>query len=180
MNPPFALSPSPWVARFAPLIPAGGEVLDLACGRGRHARFLAGLGYQVEAADRDEEALASLVGIAGVTTRQADLEGGGWPYFGRGFAGVVVTNYLYRPLLPQILALLDEGGVLIYETFMAGNELLGKPENPAYLLRKGELLDMVKGRLTVVAFEQGRVETPRPAMIQRICALRGRPGLLPL
>lgn len=173
MSSPFALSPSPWVARFAPLIPAGGQVLDLACGRGRHARYLAGLGYRVEAVDRDAEALASLADIPGISLRQADLEEGGWPYLGRVFDGVVVTNYLYRPLLPQILALLAENGVLIYETFMVGNELLGKPENPAFLLRRGELLDLVKGRLTVAAFEQGRVERPRPAMVQRLCALRG-------
>ena len=179
MNAPFALSPSPWVVRFASLIPAGGRVLDLACGRGRHARYLAGLGYRVEAVDQDAEALASLAGIAGIETRQLDLEGGGWPYFGQAFDGVVVTNYLYRPLLPQILSLLDEHSVLIYETFMVGNELLGKPENPAYLLRKGELLEAVRSRLNVVAFEQGRVEIPRPAMIQRICAARGGPGNLP-
>lgn len=180
MSSPFALSPSPWITRFAPLIPAGGRVLDLACGRGRHARHLASLGYQVDAVDRDAESLASLSDIQGVTTLQADLEDGGWPYFGRAFDGVVVTNYLYRPLLPLILALLDENAVLIYETFMVGNERLGKPENPAFLLRKGELLDLVKGRLNVVAFEQGQIEQPRPAMVQRICAMRGGPGALPL
>jgi len=180
MSSPFALSPSPWITRFAPLIPAGGRVLDLACGRGRHARHLASLGYQVDAVDRDAESLASLSDIQGVTTLQADLEDGGWPYFGRAFDGVVVTNYLYRPLLPLILALLDENAVLIYETFMVGNERLGKPENPAFLLRKGELLDLVKGRLNVVAFEQGQIEQPRPAMVQRICAMRGGPGRLPL
>jgi len=180
MSSPFALSPSPWITRFAPLIPAGGRVLDLACGRGRHARHLASLGYQVDAVDRDAESLASLSDIQGVTTLQADLEDGGWPYFGRAFDGVVVTNYLYRPLLPLILALLDENAVLIYETFMVGNERLGKPENPAFLLRKGELLDLVKGRLNVVAFEQGQIEQPRPAMVQRICAMRGGPGMLPV
>lgn len=179
MNAPFALSPSSWVVRFAPLIPAGGRVLDLACGRGRHARYLAGLGRQVEAVDRDGEALASLADMPGINTRLLDLEGGGWPYFGQAFDAVVVTNYLYRPLLPQIMSLLDEHAVLIYETFMMGNELLGKPDNPAYLLRKGELLEAVRGRFNVVAFEQGRVETPRPAMIQRICAMRGGPAGLP-
>lgn len=173
------LAPSSWVTRFSSLIVPGGTVLDLAAGGGRHARYLANQGYQVEAVDRDEAALASLEGVPGITTRKADLEAQGWPYFGRAFDAVVVTNYLYRPLMPQILSLLDQGGVLIYETFMVGNERLGKPENPAYLLRKGELLEVVKGRLQVVAFEQGRVEVPRPAMIQRICATRGDAGFLP-
>lgn len=174
-----ALRPSPWVTRFAPLIAPGGTVLDLACGRGRHARYLAELGYQVEAVDLDGEALATLADVPGITTRQADLEGGAWPYFGRAFDGVVVTNFLFRPLMPQIISLLDQGGVLIYETFMVGNERLGKPENPAHLLRVGELLDLVRGRLQVAAFEQGRVESPRPAVIQRLCARRGETGSLP-
>ncbi|HEX5392583.1 MAG TPA: methyltransferase domain-containing protein [Rhodocyclaceae bacterium] len=173
MSAPLDLSPSSWVTRFSSLIVPGGTVLDLAAGKGRHARYLAGLGYQVEAVDRDAEALASLEGFSGIAASKADLEGEGWPYFGRVFDAVVVTNYLYRPLMPQILSLLDHGGVLIYETFMVGNERLGKPENPAYLLRKGELLDLVSGRLQVVAFEQGQVACPRPAVIQRICATRG-------
>ncbi|TWO79457.1 class I SAM-dependent methyltransferase [Denitratisoma oestradiolicum] len=178
MNP--QLEPSLWVRRFAPLIPAGGQVLDLACGFGRHARLLAQLGYQVEAVDRDAEALATLADIPGINVFQADLEGGAWPYYGRAFDGVVVTNYLFRPLMPMLLNLLEEGGVLIYETFMIGNELLGKPANPAFLLRPGELLSLTHKRFTVVAFEQGRVDTPRPAVIQRICLKRGSvPQALP-
>lgn len=165
--------PSPWVARFAPLIPPGGSVLDLACGRGRHARYLAGLGYQVEALDRDAAALATMAGLPGIHTQQADVEGGPWPYFSRAFDGVVVTNYLFRPLMPHLLNLLEVGGVLIYETFMVGNERFGKPSNPAFLLRKGELLEVIGKRFTVVAFEQGEVAQPKPAMIQRICAVRG-------
>ena len=180
MDPHAHPEPSAWVRRFAPLIPAGGSVLDLACGRGRHARYLAGLGYRVEAVDRDAEALAALDGVPGVAIRQADLEGGPWPYFGRGFDGIVVTNYLWRPLMPQVLNALEEGAVLIYETFMAGNELFGKHSNPAFLLRSGELLEGVRNRLTVVAYEQGRVEVPRLAVVQRICAVRGAPALLPL
>ncbi len=164
--------PSAWVRRFAPLIPAGGEVLDLACGRGRHSRYLAGRGHLVEAVDRDAEALAGLSAIPGVNTRQADIEGGPWPYHHRGFDGIVVTNFLFRPLLPHLIAALTENGVLIYETFMTGNELMGKPSSPAYLLRPGELLEIVRRRLTVVAFEQGEVTTPRPAVIQRLCASR--------
>ncbi|MBV2235935.1 MAG: methyltransferase domain-containing protein, partial [Sterolibacterium sp.] len=109
-------APSPWVRRFAPLIPAGGKVLDLACGHGRHARHLAALGHAVEAVDRDAAALAGLHGMARIETRCADLEGGPWPYHGASFAGIVVSNYLWRPLLPALLHTLDKGGVLIYET----------------------------------------------------------------
>lgn len=169
--------PSPWIARFASLIPAGGSVLDLACGAGRHARMLAGMGYSVEAVDRDAEALALLADVPGVATRCADLEGGPWPYYGFGFDGIVVSRYLYRPLLPQLFKCLNESGVLIYETFMVGQEQYGKPGNPAHLLRVGELLDLVRNRFTVIAFEQG--EIPGPQVIQRICVSRGRPGMLP-
>jgi SAM-dependent methyltransferase len=174
------VEPSPWIVRFAGLFTAGGRILDLACGSGRHAMTLAARGHTVEAVDRDAAALARLQGIAGITTREADLEGGPWPYFGQSFAGIVVSNYLYRPLLPHLLGALDEGGVLIYETFMVGNEHFGKPSNPAYLLRSGELLELVRRRLAVVAFEQGEVDQPKPAMVQRICAMRGGVGRLPL
>ena len=176
------LSPelSNWVRRFAPLIPTGGDVLDLACGGGRHTRLLVELGYRVEAVDRDAAALTTLQGLPGVTPREADLERGPWPYHSRAFDGIVVTNYLWRPLLPSLLNALGEEGVLIYETFMSGNELLGKPSNPQFLLRPGELLDIVmRKRFTVIAFEQGEVDSLRPAVIQRICARRGRPVKLP-
>ena len=171
---------SPWVMRFAPLIPAGGRVLDLAAGAGRHSRFLAAQGYSVEAVDRDAEALAALADCAGVHTRCADLEGGPWPYHGSTFTGIVVTRYLWRPLLPTLFAALEAGGVLIYETFMVGQEAYGQPSNPAYLLRSGELLDLVRGRLNVVAFEQGE-EPGRtgPQVMQRLCAQRGGTLRLP-
>jgi SAM-dependent methyltransferase len=172
-------SPSPWVCRFASLIPAGGEVLDLACGAGRHARYLATRGYRVEAVDREEGLLAGLAGVAGIVTRRADLEGGAWPYYGRQFDGIVVTNYLWRPLLPSLMASVAEGGVLIYETFMAGNERFGSPSNPQFLLRRGELLDLMHRRFTVVAFEQGEVRLLRPAVVQRICVRRGGDASLP-
>ena len=166
-------NPSLWVQRFTPLIKMGGTVLDLACGRGRHSLLLAACGFQVEALDRDAAALAAIAERApGIATRQADLEGDAWPYRGRVFDGIVVTNYLHRPLLPEIVDALAEDGVLIYETFMLGNERFGKPSNPAFLLRPGELLDLVRDRLTVVAFEQGEVEAPRPAVVQRLCATR--------
>jgi len=177
-----AVSPiSPWVRRFATLIPPGGKVLDVACGGGRHARYLAGLGHPVEAVDRDEAAVAALAGanIPRINARCADLEGGPWPYPGCIFSGIVVTNYLWRPLLPTLMAALDKGGVLIYETFMLGNERFGKPSNPAFLLRKDELRFIVRGHLDIVAFEQGEVSTPRPAVVQRICAVRGGELRLP-
>jgi SAM-dependent methyltransferase len=171
--------PSPWIARFAPLIPAGGAVLDLACGGGRHARLLAGLGYQVEAVDRDGDELAGLAGVAGVNAHQADLEGGSWPYYGRGFDGIVVSRYLYRPLMPNLFGSLVAGGILIYETFMVGQELFGKPSNPAHLLRPGELLELMHKRFTVIAFEQGEVAGEKPSVIQRICVRRGSVISLP-
>jgi len=173
-----AQPPSPWVLRFAALIRAGGEVLDLACGEGRHARALAGLGLRVEAVDRDIGALAALADTASIDVRQADLEGGAWPYAGRGFDGIVVTNYLHRPLFPLLVDALREGGVLIYETFMLGNERFGRPSNPDFLLRPNELLDPFDA-LAVVAFEQGEVLLPKPAVVQRLCAVRIAAGMSP-
>ena len=160
------VTPSAWVARWAPLIPQG-KVLDLACGGGRHARFLLAQGHEVIAVDREAQSLA------GVRFVQADLEDGSpWPLPGERFEGIVVANYLHRPLLPLIRDALAPGGVLLYETFMAGNERYGKPTNPAFLLRPGELWEAFGG-LHVIAFEQGRVSQPKPAMIQRLCAVRG-------
>ena len=164
---------SPWVQRWAPLIP-GGEVLDLACGAGRHARHLAALGHQVLALDYDPELLRQAEG-QGIVTAQFDLEAAGaaWPFAGGRFAGIVVTNYLHRPLLDGIAASLAPDGVLIYETFSAGNAEFGKPSNPHFLLHSGELLDWAaRHGLRVVAFEEGRVEAPKAAMVQRLCAVR--------
>lgn len=168
------VAPSAWVVRWAERLPAGGRVLDVASGNGRHARFLAGRGHPVEAVDRDPAALSSLTGVPGVSTRCADLETGLWPYGGEQFAGVVVVNYLHRPLFPRLLAALAPAGVLIYETFAAGNERYGRPSNPAFLLKPGELLDVVRGTLRVVAFEDLFVSEPRPAMVQRLCAINSR------
>ncbi|MDP2133976.1 MAG: class I SAM-dependent methyltransferase [Sulfuritalea sp.] len=174
-------NPSVWVARFLPLIRPGGVVLDLACGRGRHSRLLAGRGYRVAAVDRDAGALAAIeVAAPGIVTRVADLEAGPWPYPGCRFDGIVVANYLFRPLLPLLCSSLEDNGVLIYETFMIGNERFGKPSNPDFLLRPHELLERVQGQLTVVAFEQGAVNAPRPAVVQRLCAIRGAAGALPV
>src|SRR5262245_43820789 len=165
-------TPSRWVVRWAALIRAGGTALDVACGHGRHARYLATLGYRVTAVDRDVTAVAVLDGIRAV---QADLEGTRWPFEAGAFDGVVVTNYLHRPLFLALAASLAPGGVLIYETFMLGNERYGRPSNPDFLLRPYELAEAWRGRLATVAFEQGRVEQPKPAVIQRICAVRGPP-----
>jgi hypothetical protein len=137
------------------------------------------MGYRVEAVDRNAELLAPLAQVAGVATRQADLESGPWPYFGRAFDGIVVTNYLWRPLLPQLFACLENNGVMIYETLMVGNERFSRPSNPEYLLRAGELLDLMHKRFTVIAFEQGEVEQPWPAMVQRIAVRRGWATTLP-
>lgn len=168
------LQPSPWVARHLAVIPSG-PVLDLASGGGRHARLLAAAGHSVLAVDRDAGALASLAGVPGVIARVADLEGETWPLAGERFAGVVVTNYLWRDRLPDLLALLAPGGVLIYETFMAGNERYGKPSRPDFLLRSQELLELARSHdLTVLAYEEGYTDLPKPAMRQAICA--SRPG----
>jgi SAM-dependent methyltransferase len=169
--------PSRWVRRFVPLIRPGGLVLDLAAGSGRHARLLRDSGFAVRAVDRDVSALVPLAG-ARFEVRQTDLEAGGaWP-LGGGYDGIVVTNYLHRPLLPAIGRALAPGGVLLYETFALGNERLGRPQNPDFLLRPGELLKAF-AMLTVVAFEQGEVSAPRSAVIQRIAALAGPLGRLP-
>jgi SAM-dependent methyltransferase len=165
------LEPSAWVRRFAPMIRPGGAVLDVACGSGRHARWLAQLGFEVDAVDRDPALFVDPP--SAVTLLGADLEAGPWPYEGRTYDAIVVTNYLHRPLLPILVGALEPGGVLVYETFAQGNERFGKPSNPAFLLAPGELLDAVRGRLRVIAYEDLSVEEPRPAAVQRLAARRG-------
>jgi SAM-dependent methyltransferase len=162
---------SPWVERFARLVPAG-EVLDLACGSGRHARRFAALGHPVLAVDRDPAALAA-AGGRGISTMQLDLEaqGAAWPFGPARFAAVVVTNYLHRPLIPHLAASLLPNGILIYETFARGNEAFGKPSNPDFLLAPGELLaSAAQLDLRVIAYEEGLVARPKPALVQRLCA----------
>ena len=176
-------APSPWIVRFAPLIPPGARVLDVACGQGRHSRFLAARLCDVVAVDRDSQALVALAGVPRVTTIAADLEGGPWPLPGQQFDAIVVANYLHRPLFPKLLDSLDRNGAFLYETFAAGNETYGRPSNPQHLLAADELLSLLRERLTIVAFEQGLVGAARPAVMQRIAAVgRGRrwPPLLPL
>ncbi len=214
--------PSAWVVRWAGLIPRGGRVLDLACGAGRHAVYLAGLGHRVEAVDLDLAPSGAVRATPGVAWRQADLERGGWPFAPGAYQGVVVTNYLHRPLFPHLLAALAPGGALIYETFAmapwsvgrgapeggsasawdAGDrvpgrlhpapgsllasqgtappfavaqEACGRPRNPAHLLLPGELLEAVRGRLRVVAYEDVTEGGEAPKRVQRLCALRPAP-----
>lgn len=167
-------APSPWVMRFAPLIKPCGRVLDYACGDGRHSQALGALGYHIEAVDRDTAAVQALRDSTtlAVTVREADLEADEWPFHDERYDAVVVTNYLYRPHFQPMLDLLDDGGVLIYETFMVGNERFGRPKNPDFLLQPNELFERLRGTFTVLAFEQGEVERPARAMVQRVCAIR--------
>ncbi|HXV23202.1 MAG TPA: class I SAM-dependent methyltransferase [Alphaproteobacteria bacterium] len=162
---------SPWVLRFAHLVPPGGTVLDLAAGGGRHSRFFLKRGHTVLAVDREIEALADIEDQR-LSLMKADLESGPWPFGERRFSGIVVTNYLHRPLLAPLVAAVEDGGAFIYETFAEGNAAFGRPSNPAFLLRPGELLEAVGGALEVVAYEHGHVERPRPAVVQRIAAVR--------
>jgi SAM-dependent methyltransferase len=165
--------PSAWVLRFASLVPVGGAVLDLAAGGGRHARLFRGRGHPVTAVDRDAGGLADLRGDPGVEIIEQDLEDGSpFPFKGREFAGVVVTNYLHRPILADIVAVVAPGGALIYETFARGQERFGRPGNPDFLLKPGELLDAVRGSLRVAAYEDLIVDDPDPRAIQRIAAVR--------
>jgi SAM-dependent methyltransferase len=164
-------TPSPWIERWAHLVRTGARVLDVAAGQGRHARFFARRGGHVIAIDRDRDALAALTGVPGVETRVVDLETGPWPLPDATFDAIVVVHYLHRPLLPHLLAALAKDGVLLYETFAVGNEVFGRPTNPAFLLRPDELLQAIRGRLSVIAFEQGRVDGDRPAVLQRLAAV---------
>jgi SAM-dependent methyltransferase len=165
-------APSPWITRFAPLVAPGSTVLDLACGTGRHARLFAQQGCQVDAVDRDAEALAELASVANIRTRLMDLETGNWPLGVAAYDAVVVTNYLHRALFDDLIASLNASGVLLYETFMLGNEQFGRPARPEFLLRPDELLELVKDQLQVIAFEQGYAAQPKPAMVQRLAAVR--------
>ena len=162
------MTASSWITTWAGLVPAGVRVLDLAAGNGRHTRFFAGRGHPVTAVDRDVSGLAATDTVEVI---QADLEDGSpWPLAGRTFGAVVVTNYLHRPLFPVLLDSITPGGVLLYETFMIGNERFGKPSRPEFLLRDGELLDLVRDRLSVTAYEARLISEPKMAMVQRIAA----------
>ncbi|MFZ5784795.1 MAG: class I SAM-dependent methyltransferase [Pseudomonadota bacterium] len=162
--------PSPWIVQWAGLLPNGAAVLDVAAGGGRHSRYLVDRGCRVTAVDKD---LSGLSPHPHVEAIQADLEDGSpWPLGDRTFDGVIVTNYLHRPLFPMLIAALAPAGVLIYETFMAGNERFGRPSRPEFLLKDGELLELTRGKLSVVAYEARLISEPRMAMVQRIAARR--------
>ncbi len=164
------LTPSTWVMRFSDRVAKGGTVLDVAAGSGRHTSLFLNLGHKVTATDRDTDALAA-INHPELEVVTADLENGSpWPFIHRRFACVVVTNYLYRALFPGLLRSVAPGGLLIYETFAVGNERFGKPSNPDFLLRPGELLETVRGRMRVLAYEDLDITLPKPAMVQRIAA----------
>ena len=168
------MSASPWIERFGVHVAPPGPVLDLACGGGRHTRWFASRGCDVVAVDRDLRGVADLVGSSRVRLVEADLEAGSaFPVAGDRFAAVVVTNYLWRPILDDVVGAVAEGGWLLYETFAVGNERFGRPSNPDFLLRRNELLDLARRHdLLVVAYEDLQVDEPRPAVVQRIAARR--------
>lgn len=165
---------SPWIEKHAHLIPQEKPVLDLACGKGRHSLYLLDTGYEVIAVDMDITAISAHRGREGLTIQQADLENESWPFAANSFSGIVVVNYLWRSLFADIAAALSPGGVLIYETFMQGNEKFGRPSNPDFLLAPGELMEFFGGHLEVVYFSEGEVAAPTPACRQSIVARKPR------
>lgn len=165
--------PSPWILRFSPLVPADGTVLDLACGGGRHGRLFLERGHAVTFLDRDLSGVADLRSTPAARLIEADLESGQpWPLPGQHFAAIVVANYLWRPLFADLIGAVASGGVLLYETFLRGNERFGRPGNPDFLLAPNELFERCKDAFDIRAFEQGEEDTPYPAARQRICAVK--------
>jgi len=169
---------SRWVERWADNVSPGSRVLDLACGGGRHARLFSARGCRVTAVDRDPTLAQVLAGERNIDFIAADLEAGSWPLGDARFDVIVVTHYLHRSLFPGLEAALAPGGLLIYETFAAGNAAFGKPSNPDYLLQPRELLDVFGATLKVLAFEDGFIAEPKPAMVQRIAARRADPRIV--
>lgn len=166
-------APSPWIVRFADDVPVGEAVLDLACGGGRHGRLFEARGHPVCYLDRDTSAVADRAGAAGVEIVSGDLEDGGpFPLAGRRFGAVVVVNYLHRPLLPALVEAVAPGGLLLYDTFMQGNEAHGRPRNPAFLLAPGELRELAQDGFAVLDYQEGTFHEPAPAVKQRLAARR--------
>lgn len=173
-------TPSPWMVRHAVYVKPRTELLDVACGKGRHARFFAARNVNVTAVDRDASALQPLKTVQNVRTEQRDLENDPWPYAEHSFDVVLVCNYLWRPTARELLATVKPGGLLLYETFMTGNERYGKPSRPEFLLRPNELAQWVYGDFRVIAFDQMPERGPdgKPtAMKQRIAAIRNLPEM---
>lgn len=164
--------PSSWVARHASRVPAGGTVLDVACGSGRHSRYFAARGHDVTAVDIDTDQLRADPAASQIECIEADLERGEWALTTRCFDAIVVVNYLHRPHFARLTEALTRGGVLLFDTFAVGNERFGQPRNPDYLLRPGELLLEFGPALTVVAYEYGEVREPGRAVRQRLCGVR--------
>lgn len=165
------LAASPWLEKHLGLVPAGGHVLDLACGSGRHAALCLDRGFTVLGVDIDLSRCATLSERPGFEVLAADLENAPWPLGERQFDGVIVSNYLWRPILGRIVDAVAPNGVLLYETFAVGNEAYGRPDNPDFLLQPGELIDAVGDRLEIRAYEHGYEAEPRAAVRQRICAV---------
>jgi SAM-dependent methyltransferase len=165
---------SPWIEKYAHQIPLEKPVLDLACGKGRHSLYLLDAGYKVTAVDIDITSISVFQGLDGLSVVQADLEKQSWPFSRDAFSGIVVVNYLWRPLFVDIVAALAPGGLLLYDTFMRGNERYGHPRNPDYLLAPGELQEIFGERLEVIDFFEGYVEEPKSAYRQSIAARKPR------
>lgn len=165
------IAPSPWIERFADLVQRSGRVLDLAAGHGRHTTFFLERGLQVVATDIDTSALRALA-TGGLSIIEADLEDGPWPFGDEKFDAIVVSNYLHRPHFPLLTAALADKGILLFDTFGKGNETVGRPRNPDFLLAPGELLDAFGQKLRIVAYEHGKEDRPRPAVRQRLCAIK--------
>ena len=172
-KPAASVEASAWVLRFLHLIPTGGRVLDLACGKGRHTRLLADHGYRVTAADIDVSGLADLGNDPRIEIREIDLETGEQPFVGERFAAILICNYLHRPHFAWLADILEPNGLLLIDTFAQGNEVYGRPQNPDFLLAPGELLSAFATRLQIVAYEHGLEFLPRPAVRQRICVMNG-------
>jgi len=166
------LDPSVWVVTNSRYLVPNAKVLDLACGNGRHTKFLIEQGFDVTSVDINQNALNEVAKISKSRVLSADLENGEWPFAERSFDGIVVTNYLHRPQLELITNTLTDRGLLIYETFMIGNERYGKPSNPAFLLRPNELNNIFAHSMLILKSEQGHIRFPKEATVQRVCAVK--------